>query len=96
MDSTDQLVRMMGLNAPETMPEAAFDHEGVRGVDLISGQELTPGDDGLAAGIAAVFDSIRNGDGFEVSDGDDALPEDNGATFALLSELNRLWDRPPA
>lgn len=52
--------------------------------------------DGLEAGIAAVFEAIRNGDGDLEDSGEDAEVEDNGATFALLSELNRLWDRPRA
>jgi hypothetical protein len=51
--------------------------------------------DGLEAGIAAVFEAIRNGDDAHDS-GEDAEVEDNGATFALLSELNRLWERPQA
>lgn len=52
--------------------------------------------DGLEAGIAAVFEAIRNGDGDLDDNGEDAQVEDNGATFALLSELNRLWERPQA
>lgn len=52
--------------------------------------------DGLEAGIAAVFEAIRNGDGELDDNGEDAQVEDNGATFALLSELNRLWERPQA
>ena len=52
--------------------------------------------DGLEAGIAAVFEAIRNGDGELDDNGEDAEVEDNGATFALLSELNRLWERPQA
>ena len=62
-------------------------------------EDLRPEDDsgdGLEAGIAAVFEAIRNGDGDHDDSGEDAEVEDNGATFALLSELNRLWDRPPA
>ncbi len=55
-------------------------------------QLLEEGDgDGLEAGIAAVFEAIRNGDGDD--NGEDVGVEDNGATFALLSELNRLWER---
>jgi hypothetical protein len=106
MASKDDIVRMMGLSAPETMPEAALNDEGVRGVDI--GVELAPGDESLEAGIAAVFDAIRHGDDDadhdaedqdddrEDHDGDsDALPDDGGVTFALLTELNRLWERPP-
>ena len=52
--------------------------------------------DGFEAGIAAVFEAIRNGDGDHDDSGEDAEVEDNGATFALLSELNRLWDSPQA
>ena len=106
MASQDDIVRMMGLSAPETMPETALNDEGVRGVDV--GVELAPGDESLEAGIAAVFDAIRSGDDDydhdpEDHDGDgsdpdgdsDALPDDGGVTFALLTELNRLWERPP-
>lgn len=93
MASHDELVRLMGLNAPETMPEAALDDEGVRGVDL------APTDDGLEAGIAAVFEAIRASEGDEDPDVDGDEPdfsaEDSGITFALLTELNRLWERPP-
>ena len=89
MASKDQLVQLMGLSAPETMPEAAFDDEGVVGVDL------DPSQDSLEAGIAAVFDAIRNG-GSDAAAGSHQPPEDNGATFALLGELNRLWEHPPA
>ena len=101
MGQKDQLTRMMGLSAPETMPEAALDDEGVVGIDV------APSDDGLEAGIAAVFDAIRNGGGGAADDGgddsdrtsvdhDDAGENDDGVTFALLTELNRLWERPPA
>jgi len=96
MASKDDIVRLMGLSAPETMPEAALDDAGVRGIDV--GVDLAPnGESSLEAGIAAVFDAIRNGDeDFEDHDGDsDALPDDGGVTFALLTELNRLWERPP-
>ena len=95
MASKDDIVRMMGLSAPLTMPEAALDDEGVRGVDVSvegAGLDLSPGDD-LAAGIAAVFDAIRNSD--DDADADDTAPEDTGVTFALLTELNRLWERAP-
>jgi hypothetical protein len=87
MDRNDQLIRMMELTTPETMPEAVLDHDGVRGVDV------SPSEDSLEAGIAAVFDAIRNGSGGEAEDGD---APDNGVTFALLTELNRLWEQPPA
>lgn len=90
MAGRDQLIQMMGLSAPETMPEAAFDDEGVVGVDIV------PTQDSLEAGIAAVFDAIRNGGGGEADESEDHPPEDNGATFALLGELNRLWGHPPA
>ena len=105
MASKDDIVRSVGLSAPETMPEAALNDEGVRGVDV--GIELAPGDESLEAGIAAVFDAIRSGDdeydhdpgdhdGGGDPDGDsDALPDNSGVTFALLTELNRLWERPP-
>lgn len=89
MGKRDQVTRMMGLSAPETMPEAELDDEGVVGIDL------APSDDGLEAGIAAVFEAIRNGSG-GAADENDEPPSDNGVTFALLSELNRLWDRAPA
>jgi len=93
MASKDDIIRMMGLSAPETMPEAALDDEGVRGVDV--GVELSPADE-IEAGIAAVFDAIRNGDdSSDETSGEGAL-EDSGVTFALLTELNRLWERPPA
>ncbi|HEY0855180.1 MAG TPA: hypothetical protein VGD86_10155 [Devosia sp.] len=94
MASKDQIVRMMGLSAPETMPEAALDDEGVRGVDV--GVELSPADE-LEAGIAAVFDAIRSGDDSsdDGADSDHTPPDDSGVTFALLTELNRLWERPP-
>ena len=102
MASQDELVRMMGLRAPETMPEAALDDEGVRGVDV--GVEMSPADE-LEAGIAAVFDAIRSSEanaaegsdaaGEADADTDDTPPEDSGVTFALLTELNRLWERPP-
>ena len=94
MASKDQIVRMMGLSAPETMPEAALDDEGVRGVDV--GVELSPADE-LEAGIAAVFDAIRSSDesSDDDADSDDPPPADSGVTFALLTELNRLWERPP-
>lgn len=88
MGQKDQLTRIMGLSAPETMPEAALDDEGVVGIDV------APSDDGLEAGIAAVFEAIRNGGG-GAADETDAAPGDDGATFALLSELNRLWERAP-
>lgn len=58
--------------------------------------QLLEDGDGLEAGIAAVFEAIRNGNGELDDNGDDAEVEDNGATFALLSELNRLWERPQA
>lgn len=90
MASKDDIVRMMGLSAPQTMPEAALDGEGVRGVDV--GVELSPADE-LEAGIAAVFDAIRSGD--DDADSDETPPQDTGVTFALLTELNRLWERPP-
>jgi hypothetical protein len=90
MGSKGKLSRMLGLSAPETMPEAALDDEGVIGVDV------APADEDLETGIAAVFEAIRNGDGGAAEDGDDSPPEDNGVTFALLTELNRLWDRSPA
>ena len=85
-----QLIRMLGLSSPETMPEAALDDEGVVGIDV------APADEDLETGIAAVFEAIRNGGGGAAEDGDDTPPEDNGVTFALLTELNRLWDRSPA
>jgi hypothetical protein len=99
MGSKDDIIRMMGLSAPQTMPEAALDDEGVRGVDLAiddDALELSSGD--LEAGIAAVFDAIRSSDAPPEDadhDADDTLPEDSGVTFALLTELNRLWERPP-
>jgi hypothetical protein len=96
MASKDDIIRMMGLSAPHTMPEAALDDEGVRGVDV--GVELSPADE-LEAGIAAVFDAIRGGDEPDAdtddAERDDATPDDSGVTFALLTELNRLWERPP-
>lgn len=101
MASKDDLIRMMGLSAPETMPEAALDDEGVRGVDV--GVEMSPADE-LEAGIAAVFDAIRSTEMDSPEDesadessaeDDDTAPEDSGVTFALLTELNRLWERPP-
>lgn len=63
--------------------------------ERIDDQLLEDGD-GLEAGIAAVFEAIRNGNGELDDNGEDAEVEDNGATFALLSELNRLWERPQA
>ncbi len=63
--------------------------------ERIDDQLLEDGD-GLEAGIAAVFEAIRNGNGELDDNGEDAQVEDNGATFALLSELNRLWERPQA
>jgi hypothetical protein len=89
MGKRDQVTRMMGLSAPETMPEAELDDEGVVGIDL------APSDDGLEAGIAAVFEAIRNGGGGSADENDEA-PTDSGVTFALLTELNRLWERAPA
>ena len=88
MGKRDHVTRMMGLSAPETMPEAELDDEGVVGIDL------APSDDGLEAGIAAVFEAIRNGGGGANDDSDEPA-EDNGVTFALLTELNRLWELPP-
>ena len=93
MASKDDIVRIVGLSAPETMPETALNDEGVRGVDV--GVELAPGDESLEAGIAAVFDAIRSGDGGDPDGDSDPLPDDSGVTFALLTELNRLWERPP-
>lgn len=90
MASKDDIVRMMGLASPETMPEAALDDNGVRGVDI------APSDDTLEAGIAAVFDEIRNGSGGTDDTEADSETPDTGVTFALLTELNRLWERPPA
>jgi len=43
----------------------------------------------LEAGIAEIFAAIRSGAGSELSPGD--LPEDTGATYALLSRLDELW-----
>jgi hypothetical protein len=94
MGGKQQLIRMMGLSSPETMPEAALDEEGVVGVDV------APSEGSLEAGIAAVFDAIRNGGGGAADaaedEGDGIPAEDSGVTFALLTELNRLWDRQPA
>lgn len=97
MAKEDDVVRLIGLSAPETMHEAMLADEGVRGIDL------APIDDGLEAGIAAVFESIRSGGGTETEDADageadadlESDAEDDGITFALLTELNRLWERPP-
>lgn len=101
MASKDDIVHVMGLSAPETMPEAALAQEGVRGVDV--DVEL-PGADELEAGVAAVFEAIRSGEDAsgaapeaDMADAetDDGPLEDSGVTFALLTELNRLWERPP-
>ena len=43
----------------------------------------------LEAGIAEIFAAIRSGAGSDLSPGD--LPEDTGATYALLSRLDELW-----
>lgn len=80
-------------NPPETMTEAQLDEAGVTGIDI------DPTEDGLEAGIAAAFEAIRNGDGRPADeDGEDSDSdiEDDGVTFALLSELNRLWQQAPA
>lgn len=54
--------------------------------------------DDLEAGIAAVFEAIRNSgaafDGAADVDSEAGI-DDDGATFALLSELNRLWQQAP-
>jgi len=47
----------------------------------------TAGD--FEAGIASIFAMIRSGTGPEVSR--EALPEETGATYVLLSKLDRLW-----
>ena len=78
-------------NPPETMTEAQLDEAGVTGIDM------DPAEDGLEAGIAAVFEAIRNGDGRPTDeDGDENDIADDGVTFALLSELNRLWQQASA
>lgn len=63
------------------------------------GQAGAPGGhDDLEAGIAAVFAAIRDsGVGFdgEADPGAETAVEDDGATFALLGELNRLWQQSP-
>jgi hypothetical protein len=56
--------------------------------------------DDLEAGIAAVFEAIRNnGGGFDAeADSEaafDSAIDDDGATFELLGELNRLWQQAP-
>jgi hypothetical protein len=43
----------------------------------------------LDAGIASIFASIRSGAAGGAAPRD--LPEENGATYALLTELDRLW-----
>ena len=43
----------------------------------------------LDAGIGAILASIRSGAAGGATPRD--LPEENGATYALLSELDRLW-----
>lgn len=54
--------------------------------------EAPDGEDGLdlEAGIASIFARIRSGGG----GGPEELPEDTGATYALLSQLNQLWQSP--
>lgn len=55
-------------------------------------QVLKAGDEfDLEAGIASIFATIRSGS----SDlPQEQLPEDTGATYALLSRLNQLWQAP--
>lgn len=66
-----------------------------------SGQApLTGTHDDLEAGIAAVFEAIRNNDGVldaeaDAEAHDQGAIDDDGTTFALLGELNRLWQQAP-
>ena len=46
----------------------------------------------LESGIAEIFATIRSGAGSELLPED--LPEDTGATYALLSKLDQLWQSP--
>lgn len=81
---------LQAANPPETMTEAQLDDAGVTGIDI------DPAEDDFEAGIAAVFEAIRNGDGTAAGEAEDNEIEDDGVTFALLSELNRLWQQAPA
>ena len=64
----------------------------------VSPTPLPGAHDELEAGIAAVFAAIRNGgadpDTDAATDLEGAIGDD-GVTFALLGELNRLWQQAP-
>lgn len=55
------------------------------------GNESASADEVLETGIASIFALIRSG---KATDGtpEGPLPEETGATYALLSELDRLWN----
>ena len=53
--------------------------------------------DDLETGIASIFAAMQaeaDGAAADDEDGDDESPEEDAHTFQLLSELDRLWQRP--
>ncbi len=68
---------------------AAQGDEDRSGPERADGTAGGPEDFDLEAGIAEIFAAIRSGAGSDLSPGD--LPEDTGATYALLSRLDELW-----
>jgi hypothetical protein len=102
MGQTNPITRLLGLSRPETMPEAALDETTdvvalpMEPDELAAAEPPTPLDgaasDTLEEGIAEIFAEIRAGD----ADPAEHEPPDDAITFALLGELNRIWQSPAA
>ena len=58
--------------------------------DSLADEESGSADEMLAAGIASIFATIRSGEETPEMQGSEQA-EDDGTTFELLSELDRLW-----
>jgi hypothetical protein len=58
----------------------------------------SPGDaadfDDLETGIASIFAALHAAGSSDAEPGDDEAEPDEAHTFQLLSELDRLWQRP--
>ena len=102
MGQTNPITHLLGLSRPEIMPETMLDETidaaalPLEPDELAAAEAPTPlfgaAPDALEEGIAEIFAEIRAGD----ADPDEHEPPDDAITFALLGELNRLWQSPAA
>ena len=83
-----------GADARDALAGEGGDGDAANNTAMLGAHGPAPARDaGGDAAIASIFATIRDG-GSELTQ--DELPEDTGATYALLSRLDQLWQHSEA